>query len=92
MGSVREQKMGLSGQKLRMYLSHAYDVLSGVTKNLCYSPALNEIANAIQMIGSFESNCTIARIARTGCTHYPHFPYFNASLMIFLPISGENFS
>ena len=41
---------------LRMYLSHAYDVLSGVTKNLCYSPALNEIANAIQMIGSFESN------------------------------------
>ncbi len=41
---------------LRMYLSHAYDVLSGVTKNLCFSPALNEIANAIQMIGSFESN------------------------------------
>ena len=41
---------------LRMYLSHTYDVLSGVTKSFCYSPALNEIANAIQMVPSFEKN------------------------------------
>lgn len=41
---------------LRMYLSHAYDVLSGVTKSLCYSPVLNEIAHAIQMVASFERN------------------------------------
>ena len=40
----------------RAYLTHAYDVLSGVTKNFCFSPRLNEIADAKQMIARFEKN------------------------------------
>ena len=34
----------------RMYIVHAYNVLSGVTKNLVESPLLNEIAGALEMI------------------------------------------
>lgn len=40
----------------RMYLTHAYDVLSGVTKDLRYHSVLDEIADAIEMIAGFEKN------------------------------------
>lgn len=40
----------------RAYLTHAYDVLSGVTKSFCFGPRLNEIADAAKMIKGFERN------------------------------------
>jgi len=49
-------KDGTETHYLRMYLSHAYDVLSGVTKSIRFSPWLNEIAHAITMIPQFETN------------------------------------
>ncbi len=40
----------------RAYLTHAYDVLSGVTKDFCFGPRLNEVADAATMIAKFEKN------------------------------------
>ncbi len=41
---------------LRMHLTHAYDILSGVTKAIVAGPIKNEIADAIKMIKKFEKN------------------------------------
>jgi hypothetical protein len=40
----------------RIYLTHAYDVLSGVTKDLRYHSVLNEIADAVEMVAGFEKS------------------------------------
>ena len=41
---------------LTMYLTHAYDVLSGVTKDLRYATGLDEITDGIDMAKNFEKN------------------------------------
>jgi hypothetical protein len=38
----------------RGYLTHAYDVLSGVTKDLQFGPRLNEVGDALSMIPKLE--------------------------------------
>jgi hypothetical protein len=38
----------------RGYFTHAYDVLSHVTKGFCFGPALNEIADAKDLVKKFE--------------------------------------
>jgi len=43
----------LDSYGLRMYLCHAYDVLSGVTKDLRFSPWNDEIAHAKNMVKHF---------------------------------------
>lgn len=40
----------------KMFLTHAYDVINGVSKDLREHPTLNEIADAVDMIKSFEDN------------------------------------
>lgn len=40
----------------RMYLTHAFDVLSGITRDLRYHSVLDEIADAVEMIAGFEKN------------------------------------
>lgn len=40
----------------RAYLTHCYDVLSGVSKDLRFGPDLNEIRDALEMIGKLEKN------------------------------------
>ena len=60
------EKQGFTGRKtsqwretlkLRMHLTHAYDVLSGVSKGLRISRHQDEIAQATSMVESFESGC-----------------------------------
>lgn len=65
----------------RMYLTHAYDVLNGVSKDLRESPVLNEIADAIDMVKSFEDNSLTIYdrlyISRKVIhTHHEHNSYF----------------
>jgi hypothetical protein len=43
----------------RMYLTHAYDVLSGVTKAIQFSPLNEEGDAAFDMASTFEENCLI---------------------------------
>jgi hypothetical protein len=40
----------------RGYMTHAYDVLSRVTKGFCFGPALNEISDAVDLLKAFEQN------------------------------------
>jgi len=41
----------------RGYITHAYDVLSRVTKGFCFGPALDEIADSLDLVKRFEPFC-----------------------------------
>lgn len=42
-----------------MFLTAAYDVISGVIKDIRENPTLNEVADAFSMIQTFEDNCLV---------------------------------
>ena len=57
------EKEGYSGRKVSTYresyypkgfLTHAYDVLSGMTQDFTFGPRLNEQADAYEMVKNFE--------------------------------------
>ena len=52
----------------RMYLTHCYDVLSGVSKDLKHHHLLDEITDAEEMVGSLEKNslCLYDRLYISG--------------------------
>jgi len=65
----------------RMYLTHAYDVLSGITKDLRYHSRLNEIADALEMVAGFEKNSLTLYDRLYVCkklvlSHFEHQNYF----------------
>lgn len=43
----------------KMFLTAAYDVFTGIIKDLRENPTLNEIADAHSMVKSFEDNCLV---------------------------------
>lgn len=65
----------------RMYVTHAYDVINGVSKDLRESPLLNELADAVDMVKSFEDNSLVIYdrlyLSRELIhTHHDHSSYF----------------
>jgi len=65
----------------RAFLTHAYDVLSGVTRDLQFGPRLHEHADALVLMQKFESNSLTLydrlffnrKLVRA---HYTHHNYF----------------
>lgn len=65
----------------KMFMTHAYDVINGVSKDLREGPTLNELADAIDMVKTFEDNSLVIYdrlyISRKIIhTHHDHGSYF----------------
>ena len=55
-GSIHVPEFQKFSRGLRMYLCHAYDVLSGVIKDLRFAPWNDEISHAKNMVKNFGRN------------------------------------